>query len=532
MVEMSNATEVYKSISPAEFFYKYREIAGFSNPARAIYQTVRELVENALDATETHGIHPDIKLSITKADEVQSFYKVTVEDNGIGIPPSVVPNAFGKVLFSSKYVMRQSRGMYGLGVKMVVLYAQMTTGRPVEVITSQRGLKRIYYFKIRIDVGKNEPVVVEAGSWRKTRDWHGTIVSVTVEGDWGRARQRVLEYIQRTAVALPYANIVFITPEGEILYYPRVTNTLPNPPVETKPHPLGIDLELLSTLLKSGYSTVMEALTGGLQGVGEVTARYILETASIDPSKKPEELTQEEVQRLLNALKSYDKYRPPSPKALSPLGEEVIKTGLKKAFNPEFVSAITRKPSSYGGHPFIVEAGLAYGGETPISEKQPIILRYANKIPLLYDESSDVITQVVQEEVNWENYLVTFPAQLVVLVHVCSTKVPFKGVGKESIADVPEIHREIKAAVAEIARDLRQYLSRKMREEEAKKKAEMIAKYIPEVARSLAIMANNGSSYQEFKNEVTRKLVLMVARKTGLSHDQVFKIVESVEAET
>jgi len=156
---MNQAEEIYRAASPAEFFYRYREIAGFANPVRAMYQTIRELVENALDATDVHGIPPDVKITIRKADETQEFYQITVEDNGIGIPPNIVPNAFGKVLFSSKYAMRQSRGMYGLGVKMVVLYAQMTTGRPVEVITSKANFKRIYYFKLRIDVNKNEPVI-------------------------------------------------------------------------------------------------------------------------------------------------------------------------------------------------------------------------------------------------------------------------------------------------------------------------------------------------------------------------------------
>ena len=531
---MNEAGEVYKAVSPAEFFYKYREIAGFANPARAVYQTIRELVENALDATDVHGIPPDIKISVRRVDEAQEFYTITVEDNGIGIPPNVVPNAFGKVLFSSKYILRQSRGMYGLGVKMVVLYAQMTTGRPVEVITSKAGYRRIYYFKLRIDVDRNEPVILEAGSWRKSREWHGTIVSVTIEGDWNRAKHRVLEYIYRTAIVLPYSNIVLITPENELVYYPRIVNVLPKPPTETKPHPQGVDLELLSGLIKNnGYKTIEQLLVSCFQGVGEATARAILANANINPAKNPEELTNEELLALVNAMKSYDKYKPPSPKSLSPLGEEIIKAGLKRAYDPEYVDAVTRRPGAYGGHPFIVEVGIAYGGKAPISEERPLVLRYANKIPLLYDEGTDVITEVIKEEISWENYMVYFPAPLVVLVHVCSTKIPFKGVGKESLADVPELRREIKLAIMEVARRLKQHLSKKAKEEEARKKAETIAKYIPEVARSLALILASGElELRVMRENIAEKLIQIVSRRTGVPSSVLEGIIRSGEAET
>jgi len=527
---MSESTvEKYRAISPAEFFYKYREIAGFSNPARAIYQTIRELVENALDATDAHGILPDIKVSIKKIDEMQEFYRITVEDNGIGLPPDVVPNAFGRVLFSSKYVLRQTRGMYGLGVKMAVLYGQMTTGRPVEIITSKAGFKRIYYFKLRIDVNKNEPVIIERGSWRKNRDWHGTIVSITIEGDWGRSRPKIKEYLFKTAIATPYANIVVLTPDDEIIYYPRVVNKLPPPPVEVKPHPHGVDLEMLKQIISShNYASVTELLIKGFQSIGDATARQILEKAGIDPSKLPIDLSDNELLTLVNTLKSFEGIRAPSTKAISPLGEEIIVAGLKRVFEPEFVYAVSRKPQAYQGHPFVVEAGVAYGGKTPMSESdKPIILRYANKIPLLYDEASDVTTFVVKEDISWDNYMISFPAPIAILVHVCSTKIPFKGVGKESIADVPEVRREIKLALMDVLRELRRYLSEKAKEEESRRKAEHLAKYIPEVARSLAVIVANGDRSVEAK--LVRKLVSIVSSRTGIPSSEIESVLESVK---
>lgn len=530
MITLSEINETYRAVSPAEFFYKYREVAGFSNPVKAIYQTIRELVENALDATDVHGILPDIKISIRKTDETRDFYTVMVEDNGIGIPPHVVPDAFGRVLFSSKYVLRQSRGMYGLGVKMVVLYAQITTGRPIEVITSRTGFKRIYFFRLRIDIDRNEPVIIEAGSWRKTREWHGTIVSVTIEGDWSRAKNKVLEYLYRTSITLPYANIVIISPENEILYYPRVLNTMPRPPIEVKPHPRGIDLEVLNSLVRNrNYNTIRELLIDSFQGIGEITASAILEKAGISPDKNPRELSDEELSSLVNTLKNYDRYRPPSPRSLSPLGREIIVTGLKRVFNPEYVDAVTRKPSTYEGHPFIIEIGLAYGGNTPVGEERPVILRYANKIPLLYDEGTDLVTEVVREEITWDNYMISFPAPIAILTHICSTKIPFKGVGKESIADIPEIRRELKLAIMEIARGLKQYLAKKTREEEARRRAEYIARYIPEIARNLATILTSPGNTGALKKNIVKQLSIIVSKKTGVSLNVIEDIVNSIE---
>ncbi len=519
--------EQFKALSPAEFFARYREIAGFSNPVRALYQTVRELVENAFDATETHGILPNIKVIIRRSVENPSHYTITVEDNGIGIPPQHVPEAFGRVLYSSKYVLRQTRGMFGLGVKAAIIYSQMTTGRAVEVITSQPGLKRIYYFKIRIDLQKNKPIVLERGSWRKSRDWHGTIVSITIEGDWSRARQKVIEYMRRTAVITPYANIVFVTPDGEVYYYKRTIETLPPPPKEVKPHPYGVDLEYLKALKETTSSpTIKDMLIESFQGVGDKTAENVLNRAGLDPSTPPKELTDNDMVKLAKALKSYPDFRPPKADALSPLGEEIIKAGLQRIFNPEFVEAVTRKPSAYQGHPFIVEVGIAYGGNIPASN-EPILLRYANKIPLLYDEKSDVSWKVVSET-DWSLYNVSFPAPIIVLTHICSTKVPFKGVGKESVADVPEVERELRLALREVARRLRLYLSKKLKEEEVKRKLSVLVRYIPEIARGLSIIAKDimGDNVGAI---VTEKLVNIVSKKTSIDKQEIMKYLESVE---
>jgi len=480
-------TEKFQAISPAEFFYRNKEIAGFSNPARALYQSVRELVENALDATDAHGILPNIEVRIER-DKVKTYvYRISVKDNGIGIPPQYVPEAFGRVLFSSKYVLRQTRGMFGLGAKMVVLYSQITVGEPVEVITSPINSKRIYAFKIMIDIKENKPIILMRASWKKTGNWHGTLVRVAIEGDWGRAKSRIIEYIRRTAIVTPYANIVFETPDGEVYIYKRVTEEMPPPPRETKPHPHGIDLEMLRMMIKStSATTLFDFLVQEFQGVGKVTAERFLKTYGFDPNKNPKELQQKELEELLKALRSFTEFKGPRSDHLSPIGAELIKIGLSAILKPEFVDAVTRKPVVYEGHSMIVEVGIAYGGEIP-PQDHPILLRYANKIPLLYDEKSDVAWKVISENIDWSHYGIQFPAPIAILVHVCGTKIPYKGVGKESIADVPVLENEIENGIRQVARSLKNYLIKKRKEEEMQRKAITIIKYIPEVARSLAV---------------------------------------------
>ncbi len=481
--------EKFKSLSPAEFFYRNREIAGFANPVRALYQTVRELVENALDATDCFSILPTIHVEIARDSEEAPHYRVTVADNGIGIPPEYVPQAFGRVLYGSKYVLKQSRGMFGLGVKMAILYGQITTGKPVIVETVPRRSKYKYSFKILIDIEKNQPIVLERKIKKLKKRRHGTLVSVVVEGDWGRAKSRIIEYIKRTAIVAPYANIYFKDPEGNVYQYPRVIRKLPPPPKETKPHPHGVDIEMLKALISSVEAeTLLEFLTKAFQSVGEKAALEFLKFAELDPNVKPTDLSIEDLKYLTRKLKEFDGFRNPRGASLSPLGEEIIEAGLKQILKPEFVVAVTRKPSAYSGHPFIVEVGIAYGGQIPPAET-PHLYRFANKIPLLYDEKADVAWKVVTEGIGWKNYGISFPAPVAVLTHICSTKVPYKGVGKESVADVPEIERELRNALREAARRLKTYISKKTREIEAKKKIVALVKYIPEVSDSLAVIS-------------------------------------------
>ncbi|OYT62376.1 MAG: DNA topoisomerase VI subunit B [Thermofilum sp. ex4484_15] len=484
MSESPLARESYRGLSAAEFFYRNREIAGFSNPVRALYQTVRELVENSLDATELHGILPDLKVFIELGDKPDRV-KVRVEDNGVGIPYDEIPNVFGRVFYGSKYVIKQSRGVFGLGIKMAVLYAQITTGTPIYVMSATPYSPVIAEYKLMIDISKNRPIILHERLRRKNRKWHGTIVELTIEGNWPQARRRVEEYIRRTAIITPYANIYFKSPDSELIFK-RLTKVMPPPPKEAKPHPYGVDVEMLKMLIRSADKslTLKDFISSTFEGVGEGIASNFMKWCKLNPYKKLSKLTLDDIVKLAKFMKEYPNWRRPRPLSLSPIGEDLLRRGIKEILGAEYVAAVTRKPSSYGGNPFVVEVALAWGGKIQPSDK-PLLFRFANKIPLLYDEGADVSRKVI-DNLDWSNYKVKFPAPLAVLVHVCSTKLPFKGVGKEAIADIPEIEKEISNALKECGRRLKAHITMVEKIHEKARRKVHFSKYIGEVARALS----------------------------------------------
>lgn len=469
---------------PPTFFYRNRDIAGFTNPSRAIFAAVRELVENSLDAAESLKIPPDVYVRLSYEGEASAetqIYRLRVEDNGIGIPPRHIPSAFGQVLFGSKYKLKQQRGTFGLGGKMAILYGQITTHQPA-YITSSTEMSKIYMYKLMIDIQRNRPLILDRKVLINKEQWRGTIVEFSLEGDYFRAMPKLLDYFKQTAMVNPYANLTFVDPKGRLYRFTRVTKDMPVPPKETKPHPYGVDVELLQRLIQiTPYKNMLEFLKNHFHRVGEITAQKFLEFSNLSPSKNPKKLTHEEIVRLMHMLKKYGEFLPPDASCLSPLGEDLLKAGILKELKPEFVVVHQRKPATYGGHPFIVEVGLAYGGEIP-KRGNFIIYRFANRIPLLYDEASDVSVRVITS-MNWRRYKVSPDMPVAILVHICSTKIPYKTVGKEFIADRPEVRREIANGLREVARQIQHFMSKREHVDRERKRLGVFSKYLPKIAQ-------------------------------------------------
>lgn len=492
--------EVYEAISPAEFFYKNQDIAGFDNPTRATYTTVREAIENSLDACEEYAILPDIYLRLRKVSG--DIYQIYVEDNGGGVPPEHIPNAFGRVLFGSKYRVKQTRGTFGLGIKMAILYGQIRTNKPVQVISST-GTREIYEFTLMIDIQKNEPIIISKEVHENHEEWHGTIIQFHFEGNYRNSKGKILGYLKQTAMAVPYANITFADPNGMLYHFSRAITEPPRPPREVLPHPRGVDIELLKRMIRnSKEENMIDFLSSNFQRVGEKIALNLLNACKLDPYRKPSSLTESEIEKIAETMTTFKGFLPPDSRCLAPIGEVTLRKGIEKELHPEKIFVVTRKPSAYSGHPFIVEAAIAYGGKTiaeALSRKiqkgrgaQFLLYRFTNKIPLLYDEVNDVVTQVIQEKFKKWGYRFSLDDPenpVAIIVHICSTKIPYKTVGKEYVADRPEISREIELALKYVCRQLDRYLLKKHIERRLNMRKRVFSKYLKLIARFSAKIA-------------------------------------------
>ncbi|WXG43402.1 MAG: DNA topoisomerase VI subunit B [Promethearchaeati archaeon SRVP18_Atabeyarchaeia-1] len=502
-------------LSPSEWFIRNRNIAGFDNAARALYTALRELVENGLDACEASKTLPEVQVSIRREQQDKkdpTVYVIRVEDHGVGVAPDSVPTLFGKILTGTKMSLKQHRGHFGLGGKMAFLYAQVTTQSPIKVITCRMNSHKVATFMLKINIQKNEPSIIERKiipvakfmeslkkqeartadqskekkpprkPSKKDETWHGTIIELSLMGDWQRSKSKILEYFKRTAIIVPYANLTLETPDLETYHYSRATESLPEPPIEILPHPHGVDTETLARMiLISKSSTLSDFLLENFHRVGEKTAEDFLKFAELNGKKNPRKLSRDEIVKLMESMEKYDKFLPPDPRCLSPIGEEILITGIKKELSPAFVTAVSRSPSVYGGHAFIVEVALAYGGQIANGIN---LYRFSNRIPLLYDEGSDV-TSKVSRELDWRRYHISQEMPIAIFIHLASTKIPYKTVGKEYIAEVDEIKREIDLGLKECARRLSIWLSKRERSEYVAKRLTMLRDFYAFIASTL-----------------------------------------------
>jgi DNA topoisomerase-6 subunit B len=371
-----------QEISVAEFFMKNRHLLGFDNPRKALLTSIKEGVDNSLDACEEAGILPEVRITITPSKE-ENRYRVTIEDNGPGIVKKQIPKIFAKLLYGSKFHrLKMSRGQQGIGISAAGMYGQLTTGKPIAITSKTSRNKPAHYYELEIDTKKNEPRIIVDDTIEWPVPW-GTKVEIELEAKFQKGRQSVEEYLEQTAIANPHVSLQLITPDGETKVYKRVSHKLPDHTREIKPHPHGVELGALIKMLHDTKARTLQSfLHCDFSRVSTRVAKVVCEKAKVSERSRPSRIAREEADNLLKAINQTKIMNPPTD-CLSPIGDELMLAGLKKQIMADFYTAVTRPPAVYRGNPFQIEAGLVYGGSLP-ADGLARVLRYANRVPLLY----------------------------------------------------------------------------------------------------------------------------------------------------
>jgi DNA topoisomerase-6 subunit B len=554
-----------REISVSEFFLKNRHLLGFDSPRKALLTAVKEAVDNALDACEEAGVVPEISVDIQQTSE--NRFRVSVTDNGPGIVKAQIPKIFAKLLYGSKFHrLRMSRGQQGIGISAAGMYGQLTTGGSTRILSKPKSSRKAHTMDVQIDTRENNPVVLkdeevewlptfypagEGGKPLKPIEYrHGTCVSIEMEATYVRGRLSVDEYLKQCAVVNPHMQLHYRivlqkkekdekaeeegkakpkkdkdaepkdgekpTATGEWITFNRVSKELPAPPREIKPHPHGVELGMLMQMLKNTSArTIRAALNQDFSRVSSKTALQLCEKAGLPPNARPSRIAHQESEALFKAINETKIMRPPTD-CLSPIGEEAIVAGLKKEFPGDFYAATTRPPEVYRGNPFQIEVGIAYakpgenqeaGGEDPVR-----VMRFANRVPLLYQGGACAVTRAVTD-VNWKSYGLSQPrgavpvGPMVLMVHMASVWVPFTSESKEAIAHYAEIIKEMVYGMQECGRQLSVHLSRRRRQMEAERKRSYIELYIPHLALGLKqILDLTDRDEKKIVNKLSRML--------------------------
>ena len=487
-----------KQIAISEFFEKNKHFLGFDSLQRAIITAVKESVDNSLDACEEVRILPDIRIEVKRLGG--NRVELITQDNGPGIPRDSIEHVFGKFLLGSRFhAIRQTRGQQGIGITGVVMYSQLTTGAKTRVVSKVEDDATAVFVDLGIDTRKNK--AIKSGEIRGI--WidnvtgeevdHGLRIETVMNAKYQRGKQSVYQYLRMTSIVNPHATITLTVrdKDGEIIeegHWERTTDRLPRVVKEIKPHPHGIHLGTLQRMLREAEERKMTSfLRHNFSGISMRAAREILEKAGLDESRQPRRIRAEEAQLIVDSFQKVKVLNPPTD-CLSPIEDLLIKKGLSKAIDSRFASTATREPQVTQGNPFQVEVGLVFGGD--LNADSPIeILRFANRVPLMYQQGGCLLTKAL-ESVDWKRYGLEQPGgrgipkgPAAVLVHLASTNVQFTSEAKEAVAANEEVLEEIRRALLEVGRGLKNHLKKSSQRKKAQEKFELINVILPEISK-------------------------------------------------
>ena len=501
VIRVNGAEEIsskQKQASIGEFFEKNKHFLGFDTQQRAIITAVKEAVDNSLDACEEARILPDIRVELrrTKSDEIEMIS----QDNGPGIPRDSIEGVFGKFLLGSRFhAIRQTRGQQGIGITGVVMYSQLTTGSKTHVISKIKSDSSAVHVDLGIDTKKNRAIKT-----REKRDiwiddktgeevFHGLKITTVMKAKYQRGKKSVYQYLRMTSIVNPHASISLVVydKEGQIIEegsWARTSNKLPRVVEEIKPHPHGIQLGTLQRMLRESTDRRMTSfLKHNFSGVSPRAAKEILGMAEVEEGRTPKRIKPEEAKEMIVAFQTVKLLKPPMD-CLSPIEDLLIKKGLSKAIDSRFASTVTRSPTVSQGNPFQIEVGLVFGGD--LASEGPVeILRFANRVPLMYQQGGCLLTKAL-EAVNWKKYGLDQPGgsgipkgPAAVLVHLASTNVQFTSEAKEAVSYNEEVFDEVRKAMLEVGRGLKNHLKKSSERKKAKEKFELVNIILPEISK-------------------------------------------------
>ncbi|MBN2518644.1 MAG: DNA topoisomerase VI subunit B [Candidatus Altiarchaeota archaeon] len=515
------ADDLFKELrehSIAEFFRKNAQMLGYSGKIKSLTTVVHELVTNSLDACEESHIPPDILVKIEQIDE--EAVVVHGRDNGPGIPKKHISDVFGKMLAGTKFHRNiQLRGQQGIGVAGVTMFSQMTTGKPVEIITSTKN--EAWDIELTIDIKKNRADIVNQQSISPPPETTGTeFIARFKDVQFSTGDQGPYEYLRRTAIANPHTEITYVDPSGAKIVFNRSTEEIPKPPKEIPPHPKGVivdDIVLMSKVSKS--HTTKGMLQTEFSRMSSQKAAEVQQHVTFDLNLSPKKLGWGEAEQIIKAFKKMT-FLAPATDCLRQIGEVKIETAMRNILAPEFLAIVERKPTVYGGgYPFQIEVGVAYGGHAgrklATGEKRYEIMRFANRAPLLFDAGGCALTKAVQT-VDWKRYglkdLENLP--VTIFVSLISTHIPYISAGKQSVADIEEIVDEIRFALMDVGRKFNRFHSKRRRAEEHMLRRDKLLKYVTEIAPAIAEITGKK------KDEVLKKWEKLVEDNVSIAVEE------------
>jgi DNA topoisomerase VI subunit B len=517
----------YDKKAESEFFVDNSALAGFTGE-RILYMAVRELIENSLDSCEIHHILPDITLSLKLVDPLNDLWLISCEDNGIGIPADKVPVAVCSFLTSGKYVEKQQRGLFGVGLKMIAAFSTKDTDHPLRVWSKSSEDRAEHYFDLRTDINTNKPIVMAKNALKppegRIKHPSGFRIEAILRARLSPiTKSRIYEYISQTSVVNPYSVLVFETDDGRVVF-DRRTNAIPEPAKEVLPHPSDMDLKTLKKAVMNYMNqktTIHGLLCSAFQKISGEKAKEIIGRAGVD-LKAANLYNEHELIKIVNVCK-HTKFQSPNTDHLSPIGEQILTAGMTSEYaitmnkdargslpqdQPQLtvkvlkpsLTAYSSRTCVINNRPTVVECGIAYGGDIGSFK----LYRFANKIPLLYDEGSDVAREVVSEvEINRmgiskkevkeqfstadsksDRAVEMLPIHI--FFHICSTKIPYKTAGKESIAAEGELKKYMKSCLADLYRKVSAQIRKELRVKDAENRLRLYRHYIPFIIEAIS----------------------------------------------